>query len=151
MIDGSTDKTDRDHTGHAWNKVHIDIDGDEQKEWFTIDCTWDDATSGTEEYLKHQYFMIPDSYLAERYEDGDYPISNYNEYDSFYNFYKPNGLTILIDSQSDVTAVNTFVTRNPSKKIELLVKSNYVSSLYIGTYYQWSYTFDDSYKIIIKK
>lgn len=151
VIDGSTDKTDRDHTGHAWNKVHIDINGDEQKEWFTIDCTWDDATSGTEEYLKHQYFMIPDSYLTERYEDGDYPISNYNEYDSFYNFYKPNGLTILIDSQSDVTAVNTFVTRNPSKKIELLVKSNYVSSLYIGTYYQWSYTFDDSYKIIIKK
>ncbi len=51
--------------GHAWNKVALDIDDDGDKEWYTVDCTWNDYyySSGISKYteiLTHSYFLITD-------------------------------------------------------------------------------------------
>ena len=150
VINGATDKTDPDNTGHAWNKIYLDVDGDAEKEWLAIDCTWDDSSDGTTEYLKHQFFMIPDTYLTERYEETEYPVAEYST-EAFYRVYTPYGLKLFIETYDDVSAANSFFFNNPSIKIELLVKSDLVSSISMGVKIQFAYTHDSDYKVLIKK
>ena len=148
-VDGATDKNDRSHTGHSWNKIHLDVDNDGQLDWLAVDCTWDDSSSGTTEYLKHQYFMISDEYLAQRYEDTEYPSTTISG-EAFYSIYKPYGVKIKIDSYDDVQSMNIFLASHSNVKLEILVKSQYVSSLGIFSYSQWTYAHNSDYKLIIK-
>lgn len=57
-------------SGHAWNKVLVDTDGDNVREWFNIDTTWDDTTIRTSdkvctEYLNYAYYLVSDAVMED--------------------------------------------------------------------------------------
>ncbi len=54
-------------SGHAWNKVLVDADGDGVREWYVVDTTWGDISTGSTnctEYLTYEYFLTTDEYIA---------------------------------------------------------------------------------------
>lgn len=51
---------------HAWNKVCVD------GQWYNVDVTWDDPISSSP-LLRHDYFLISDSQLAQDHSWTDYP------------------------------------------------------------------------------
>lgn len=62
--------------GHAWNKVALDLNNDSFKEWYTIDCTWNDYSSLKQEdvyryteLLTHNYFLVTDASIYEHNEE----------------------------------------------------------------------------------
>ena len=146
VVDGATDKTNKESTGHSWNKIYLDTDADGNKEWAIVDCTWDDATSNSTEYLKHQYFMIPDSYLEERYQAIEYPATGIST-DAFYSIYRPYGFKLKLDTSSDVSALNSFLSGS-NKTVEVIVKNSLVNSIY-GYVITWEYSHDTNYRIAL--
>lgn len=60
---------DGERTGHAWNKVLLDVDGNGVKEWYVVDTTWGDyaATLGNgavRETLSYSYLLLSDADIA---------------------------------------------------------------------------------------
>lgn len=53
-------------SGHAWNKIYIDADGNGEKEWYNVDLTWDGGVliqgsdSKIYELSTHLYFLLSD-------------------------------------------------------------------------------------------
>ena len=100
VVDGLADSSDSS-SGHAWNKVCFDLDGDGEKEWFSVDCTYDDQpTTSKTSYLTHQYFLIPDSYIGLRSEDvnvfAPYESTTY-DVEKFYSYYTVDDIPLKID------------------------------------------------------
>ncbi len=87
---GSTTESDKATTSHIWNKVRID------GEWYNVDVTWDDpVTELGDNYLRHDYFMVPDELIRRDHtfeENGimKYPAANAVEY----NYFRMSGLLI---------------------------------------------------------
>jgi uncharacterized repeat protein (TIGR02543 family) len=54
------------NSGHAWNKVYIDTDGDGDEEWSAVDCTAANALANGEEYMNHGYIFLTDETLDEK-------------------------------------------------------------------------------------
>lgn len=59
--------------GHAWNKVLVDANNDGVREWYVVDTTWGDASSGRKEVggeivvtecLNYSYFLVTDEAVA---------------------------------------------------------------------------------------
>lgn len=75
--DASQPANPSDKSGHAWNKVFIDIDGDSVREWYIVDTTWGDRTVnyggeiGLKENLSYQYFLLRDSDVASTHTECD--------------------------------------------------------------------------------
>ena len=127
VIDGKIyDEQTNKYSGHAWNKIYIDVDNSGAKKWYAVDCTHDDAGTDNVEHLIHEYFMIPDSYIATRTEDlDDYPKAVTEE--KFYSFYKFNGLSLMIDSQEKVIALKNYLLLHPTEKIEFIIQKDLVT------------------------
>ena len=146
VVDGATDKNNQDNTGHSWNKIYLDTDADGDKEWAIVDCTWDDSSDGTTEYLKHQYFMIPDSYFEERYQAKEYPTTGIDT-DAFYSIYRPYSFKLKLDTSSDVSALNSYLY-SADRTVEVLVKSSLVSSIH-GYTISFVYSHDENYRVVL--
>lgn len=59
-ISGEATNSAGDTESHAWNAVNVD------GEWYHVDMTWDDPTSAdNQDILRHNYFMVTDSQLAQ--------------------------------------------------------------------------------------
>ncbi|MDR3215896.1 MAG: Ig-like domain-containing protein [Clostridiaceae bacterium] len=73
--------------GHAWNKVLIDPDTNDDtaiKQWYVVDTTWGDrnglTSNGSEyEFLTHTYFLVSDEDIAATHTEMSY-IKNSTEY-----------------------------------------------------------------------
>ena len=132
VVDGLSDRSNSS-SGHAWNKIYLDHDGDGTSDWFVVDCTWDDtlASSGDFEYLMHTYFLIPESYLSTRAEEEtkNYPATTTTT-DGFYSICSFNGVPLIIDSLSKVNQLKSYMASHPTAKIEYLVSQTYKNSVY---------------------
>ena len=59
------------------NKVALDLDNNGTKEWYTVDCTWNDSYTYSEnsseikgdEWLTHSYFLITDNSIGTHTEE----------------------------------------------------------------------------------
>ena len=112
---------------HAWNKVSLDLDNDNTKEWYTVDATWGDCTekSGTTytEYLSHSYFLVTDTMI----EKNSHRETSPNTYESTteYNYYANTTITdgtntqsLYITSSAELTKLFTIVDNNKLTGIE---------------------------------
>ncbi len=81
-------------SGHAWNKVLVDANGDGEREWYVVDTTWGDASDGSKtctEYLTYKYFLITDADIASTHTSTMLqPIAN-----TAYNAYAHEAVTIF--------------------------------------------------------
>lgn len=78
--------------GHAWNKVLVDVDGDNIREWYAVDTTWgDSARQGSVnkyEYLNYAYFLKTDEELASTHlEKTKAPSTTTKKYNVYQNTY----------------------------------------------------------------
>lgn len=140
-------------SGHAWNKIYLDTDGDGANEWYIVDCTHDDPGAGNNtEYLRHEYFMATDEMLSVRQEFKAYPKTTKST-EGFYGNFKAfksdnyDGLTLKIDDKNSLDKLKAFLNDNDKYSIEVLVKSSYLGSLGYG-YTSLSYDSDPNYKIV---
>lgn len=147
-VGGSSDKNDISNTGHAWNKSYLDADGDGQKEWYSVDVTWDDlhtTLNGIKyELLSHEYFMIPDSYIGERYEDIEYPQSTTDNQNYFNNF-TISGNVLKIDTESQWTAIVNYFKSSTLVGIEILLNTSVNTSSSSVNKYSFNYDFNSKY------
>ena len=101
--DASQPANPSDKSGHAWNKVFIDIDGNGIREWYIVDTTWGDRTvkyseTETKENLSYTYFLLRDSDVASTHTECDLilPVAN-TTYDYYQNT-QVNGGALKITS-----------------------------------------------------
>lgn len=59
-ISGEASSDGKNFGGHAWNKVLLDLNGTEDKEWYFVDTTWGDVGDDSKEFLSHAYFLLSD-------------------------------------------------------------------------------------------
>lgn len=137
VVSGLADKSDSS-SGHAWNKISFDYDDDGQKEWFVVDCTFDDGSDGTTEYLSHEYFLctdndigLPDSQPNGRSEDANatWPATTESS-EMFYGYYTLDGMPLKIDSASAFEALRTYIQTHDTYKLEVLMTRTYYNQLY---------------------
>ena len=161
VINGLADKNDI-NSGHAWNKVGFDIDGDGEKEWLAVDCTYDDQNKEYKKmFLVHEYFLIPDSYLTNRSEDINefhpYPSTTENE-EMFYSYYEINGTPLKIDDTQILTSqITKYMNPNLKFNLEFIIKNDnsidisqvlsYLSMLNIS-YKIFSYVHNSQYQLV---
>lgn len=136
--------------GHAWNKTYIDADGNGTKEWYTIDCTWDDSAnyinSQRYELLSHDYFMIPDSYMPDRTEDIDYQPS-VTTGGTYYDTFKLGGNSLKIETQAQLDSLLNYLKANSIIGVEILLSSSVsLWSLSGYSYTSYGYEFIGGYK-----
>lgn len=148
-ISGASDKNDLENTGHAWNKIYLDADGDGTKEWLSADLTWDDSKTRLDgtvyELLSHEYFMIPDDYIGQRYEKIDYPQST--TYDmTYYDIFTIDGKSIKIDTVSEYFTLSAYFKSSGYTGIEILLDKNISAGVTGITTYTYSNYFDENYK-----
>ena len=65
VVSGLADEYDA-KSGHAWNKIYLDLDGDSNvysPTWYMVDLTWCDSLMlNNQEVFVHDYFLIHDGY-----------------------------------------------------------------------------------------
>lgn len=121
---------------HAWNKVKIN------GEWYLVDTTWGELSSGFTERLTHKYFLITDEMTktshipnSNREKFFNYPTSQ-TAYD-FYSNYKINhtysdntsiSADLFISSDSELEKVVDYCLLNEFSYIELFMERFYVIS-----------------------
>lgn len=91
-ITGEASSDGVNFSGHAWNKVLLDLQGNGEKEWYFVDTTWGDVRfgDGTDEYLSHAYFLLNDAQTSATHrekENHGYPKAegnfDYYAYETF--------------------------------------------------------------------
>ena len=97
-------------SGHAWNKVLIDIDGDSVREWYVVDSTWGDRTvkyaeDDIKENLSYTYFLLRDSDIASTHEENAHPYPVANTTFDFYASNEINGTSLKVASEMDMVKV----------------------------------------------
>lgn len=70
---------------HAWNMVALD------GEYYHIDATWNDPIPDRKEYVRHDYFLIPDDVMASdhQWERGKYPAAESSDYSFLWKLENP--------------------------------------------------------------
>ncbi len=87
-IVGVAGKEGEQKGGHAWNKVLVDTDSDNVREWYVVDTTWDDTAisrGNTEivEYLNYAYYLVSDEVIANTHESTQKQPAAVSDYDVF--------------------------------------------------------------------
>ncbi|MBR4801023.1 MAG: hypothetical protein IK048_05090 [Clostridia bacterium] len=124
IIGTAGDEGDEAHwTGHAWNKVLIDVDDDGIREWFAIDCTWGDVaidTDGTgkhkKEYLSYQYYLVSDDFINDTHASDRTQPAATTEID-IYDLIEINGTTLDITTQDQLLKLYLYSGGHDSIKI----------------------------------
>lgn len=108
--DASQPANPENKSGHAWNKVLIDIDGDGIREWYVIDSTWGDRTvkyaeNDIKENLSYTYFLLRDSDVSSTHEQNahPYPVAN-TTYDYYANA-TVNSSKLKVTTEGDLIKV----------------------------------------------
>ena len=150
IVSGATDSSNKESTGHAWNKIYLDVDGDGNKEWYVVDCTWDDSVTSSYELLTHTYFMIPESYISERYEAHEYPTAETSN-GRYYDQIKYAGTSIIVTSTSQYSTLAQYFKTSGLVGMELLVKKSISDACRFVTTNEavYAYDFDSNYYIFI--
>lgn len=135
-------------SGHGWNKVKLDGD------WYNVDVTWDDPTSGNgTPILSHDYFNVTDAKLLTNHTPGNtmstginswcysLPVSNaiiykYVNSDSSQKYtIKYNqtaNATVTLYNQGAVVATDSAVASGSAITVEAVPKDQ--DNTYIATY-----------------
>ena len=108
--DASQPANPDDKSGHAWNKVLIDIDDDGVREWYVVDSTWGDRTvkyaeDDIKENLSYTYFLLRDSDIASTHEENAHPYPAANTTYDFYAGHEVNGTSLKVASEMDMVKV----------------------------------------------
>ena len=108
--DASQPANPDDKSGHAWNKVLIDIDDDGVREWYVVDSTWGDRTvkyaeDDIKENLSYTYFLLRDSDIASTHEEKGVNIPAATTTYDFYAGHEVNGGTLKVNSELDMIKV----------------------------------------------
>ena len=97
-------------SGHAWNKVFIDIDENGVREWYIVDTTWGDQAvlypgDIRKENLSHRFFLLRDSDVAATHTECDliYPKAT-TTYDYYENTIV-NGVSLQVSSEIQLAEV----------------------------------------------
>lgn len=149
VISGSTDSNDVTNTGHAWNEIFVDGNGDGTSEWLFVDCTYDDCTTTIDstqyEVLSHGYFMVCGDYLSSRYMDRTYETSTISNA-RYFDTQKISENTRVVDSVSQFNSIKSYVKANyGTVGAEILIKKTInntcigISKLSIDYYADSSY------------
>ena len=126
---------------HAWNKIALDLNGDTEKEWYTVDVTWGDVTvkNGNvyTEYLSHSYYLVTDDMITINSHVEESPLTDDSE--TVFSYYQNKSLTyglstqcLFITSQADLTKLMTIVSNLGLEGIEFAVADD--SSVSTGIY-----------------
>lgn len=87
---------------HAWNKVALDLNDDDEKEWYTIDVTWGDMTvqdgNSYTEYLSHTYYLVTDAMITNNSHQETDPNTNVSN--TMFNYYYNTTLTDGINTSN---------------------------------------------------
>lgn len=135
-------------SGHGWNKVKLDGD------WYNVDVTWDDPTSGNDTpILSHDYFNVTDAKLLTNHTPGNtmstginnwcysLPVSNAiiykyvnsdssQKYTIKYN--QPTNATVALYNQGAVVVTDSAVVSGSAITVEAVPKDQ--DNTYIATY-----------------
>ena len=161
--------------GHAWNKVKLDLNPNDQKsaEYYVVDITWTELVSSKyfnssslvgHEVSSHEYFLVDELTIMthiecatrEKYEHF-FANSRFDYYnDTTYQFdAKAYGLLntldtttydLVIDSDADLQAMLYYILTEARHSIEVVFNYNYMQSVHISK----GGTRFDSYNEIIK-
>lgn len=119
---------------HAWNKVKIN------GEWYIVDTTWAELSSGLTERLTHKYFLVTDemtktSHIPNKHRSKyfDYPTSS-TAFDFFSNYklshtYSNNTTKItdlFINSDEEFINLINYCLINEQEYIEVFMERKYV-------------------------
>lgn len=151
FISGATDKWNIEDTGHAWNKVYIDFDGDGTNEWLTVDCTFDDVTVSMSdekyEVMSHEYFMISDSELSSRMENSESPTSTVKNA-TYYDVMRYGNLSGRVENLIQFKTIMNKVKSGEIDFAEIIVKND-VPIYNIGvSSFSIQYNLNKNYKIV---
>ncbi len=99
-----------DKSGHAWNKVFIDIDGNGVREWYIVDTTWGDRSTKDDldnvfENLSYTYFLLRDSDVSSTHEENGAIIPVANTTFDFYANTTVNGATLKVSNPNEIGKV----------------------------------------------
>lgn len=75
-------------SGHAWNKVLLDADGNGVKEWYVADTTWGDIGQQKgygfyAEYMTYKYFLVNDDSIASTHYSEDRQPAAQSVFDAY--------------------------------------------------------------------
>ena len=137
-------------SAHAWNKVYVDVDGNDNYQWYIIDPTFTNATVGEYESSTHIDFLNTDQYKS----DSHYYYDNYrdclatrslNPYKYIhYKEVKNNTTDLYMQSQGEISdyfsylapAVKSFHSKGEDVIIELcLAQGLELKSSLLTTYF----------------
>lgn len=131
--------------GHAWNKVALDLNGDSVSEWYTIDCTWNDATiedntSGNIRYRKElltkSYFLVTDDFISSNHTEEWPNLSsrksttefNYFTYSKFEIDGETYDLYFNEDSKEEISKIITYLCNSRSSFV-YKVENGYIGTI----------------------
>jgi len=118
--------------GHAWNKVFLDADGDDVKEWYVVDATWGDISSvdslnpkNITEFLSYDYFLVTDADV----EGNHFSIQEQNVANTDYDVYSETieideeDVCIYVETAAQLLKIKNFCNANKGLYIIVKVKS----------------------------
>ena len=122
---------------HAWNKVKIN------DEWYIVDTTWAELSSGLTERLTHKYFLITDemtknSHIPNKYRNKflNYPTSStafdfYSNYTLSHTYSDDSTKTfdLFINSDQEFIDLIDYCFLNKCEYIEVFMERYYVLSI----------------------
>lgn len=84
---------------HAWNMVVLD------GKHYHIDATWNDPIPDRKEYVRHDYFLIPDDVMASdhQWDRGNYPVAESSEYSFLWKLENPRYSSGVVRHWSNYT------------------------------------------------
>lgn len=123
-ISGKASSDGKNFGGHAWNKVLLDLNGTEDKEWYFVDTTWGDVGDNSKEFLSHAYFLLSDDEVKNTHVENpghDYPKAE-GKFDYFaHETYTSNGT-----EYNYVIANNNLAAQQMARALKTLPKSTIV-------------------------
>jgi len=113
--------------GHAWNKVLVDANGDNIKEWYVVDTTWGDLSIGTgyspKEYLTYDYFLVTDKDIERThisYQTQYNATTAFNAYDYISVYHNDVNNTMYITSVEQINNIISYSKAHGSVKFVIV-------------------------------
>lgn len=128
--------------GHAWNKVLIDINPDDDipAKYYLVDITWTEIiSSDAEETLTHGYFGLSDNDVKDThfpYKNRSLKFDNYSSPDNLYFYtyqtfnYKGIPNDLVIKNGIELKNMFDYMLLSSSKTMEVVMDYDYMVSVY---------------------